>query len=104
MSIVNAIQYTFMGFFMMYEMNKMLKRSMLHDRIMTSNVDHNSIYVCTLRDIIVMLIHAISGIDNLVINSLTFNMIRNILMDIFMNNDRDHALMILVSLKRIVYK
>ena len=71
---------------------------------MTSNVDHNSIYVCTLRDIIVMLIHAISGIDNLVINSLTFNMIRNILMDIFMNNDRDHALMILVSLKRIVYK
>ena len=49
-----------------------------------------------------MVIHAISGKDNLVRNSLTSNMVRKTLKDIFMNNDGDHALMFLESLYKIV--
>nr|PNR48362.1 hypothetical protein PHYPA_012838 [Physcomitrium patens] len=102
MSIVYAIQDTVTGVFMMYKMNKLLRRSTLHDCIMVSHVHLDITNIRTSRDLILMLIKLISNDSNLVINSLTSSTVRNIIKSIFISKGGRDTLIFLGSLQRIV--
>nr|PNR39667.1 hypothetical protein PHYPA_019946 [Physcomitrium patens] len=102
MPTVYAIQDTVIGAFMMYKMNKLLKRSMLHDYIMVSHVHLDITNIRTSRDIILMLIKLVSNDSNLVIKSLTSSTIRNIIKSIFISKGGRDTLMFLGSLQKIV--
>nr|PNR46626.1 hypothetical protein PHYPA_013745 [Physcomitrium patens] len=102
MPTVYAIQDTITGAFMMYKMNKLLRRSTLHDCMMVSHVHLDITNVHTSRDLILMLIKLISNESNLVIKSLTSSTIKNIIKSIFISKCGRDALMFLGSLQRIV--
>nr|PNR37428.1 hypothetical protein PHYPA_020537 [Physcomitrium patens] len=102
MPTVYAIQDTTTGAFMMYKMNKLLKRSTLHDCIIVSHVHLDITNIRTSRDIILMLIKLISDDSNLVIKSLTSSTIRNIIKSIFISKGGRDTLMFLGSLQKIV--
>jgi len=102
MPIIYAIQDTVTGSFMMYNMNKVLKRSTLHDCIMMSCVHLDNNNIRTSRDLISMFIQTLSSNIGIIIKSITSDTIRSIVKSIFINSGGDRTLMFLGSLQRIV--
>uniref|UniRef100_A0A7I3ZT95 DNA-directed RNA polymerase n=1 Tax=Physcomitrium patens TaxID=3218 RepID=A0A7I3ZT95_PHYPA len=102
MPTIYAIQDIVIGAFMMYKMNKLLRRPTLHDCIMVSHVHLNTTNVRTSRDLIFMLIKLISNNSNPMIESLTSSTIKNIIKGVFISKGGRDALMFLESLQRIV--
>lgn len=102
MPSVYAIQDTVTGAFMMHKMDKLLKKSTLHDCITMSHVHLDSTKIFTSKDLVCSLVQAAAGDSNLTANPLTSTIIRNIVRNIVTSYDGKCALMFLGSLQKIV--
>lgn len=102
MRTIYAIEDTGTGAFMMYETNKVLRQSTLHDCIMVSHIHLDNTNIHTSRDLVLILIQAVSNDSNLTSKLLTSSTIKDIVKSILISNDGNCVLVFVGSLQRMV--